>query len=103
MAEKPSREELIQQLADKGITFDIPDDMLESIAGGVYDPSAYNPAAVADQMNYAIAEAKRTGMSKDEMIRSYIANSVAVNAQYGNSSPEYQRAMDMIRYIDEHY
>lgn len=47
MAENMTKEELMQQLADKGIEFEIPDEMLEAVAGG-YDANAYNPAAVAD-------------------------------------------------------
>ena len=57
MAEKPSREELIQQLAEKGITFDIPDDMLESLSGGVLDEVSYN------NLKGIVVLCKQSGMS----------------------------------------
>ena len=102
MSEKPTKEELTQQLADKGIGFEVPDEMLEAVAGG-YDPNAYNPAALAGKMNSVIADAKRDGKSKDYMLEYQILRSMAAHAQFGNKSPEYQLGMDKYRYIEENW
>lgn len=102
MKEAQSKEELLSKLAESGIDFDVPDELLEGVAGG-YDPSAYNPAAVADTMKAAIAEAKKAGTSKDQMLESYIANANGLYTRYGGNSPEYQKAMDQYRYLAENW
>lgn len=102
MSESPTKEELIQQLADKGIEFEIPDEMLEAVAGG-YDPNAYNPTAVAGQMKSVIAEAKKDGKSKEQALEYQILRSMTANIQFGNKSPEYQLEMDKYRFLEENW
>ena len=102
MSEEPTREEMIAQLAEKGIEFEIPDKLLENVAGG-YDANAYNPDAVAGEMKAAIASAKKDGKGKEETLEYYILRSMSANVQFGNKSAEYQREMDKFRYVQENW
>ncbi len=102
MSEKPSKEGLAQQPSQNRASFEVSDELLDGIVGG-YDPNAYNPAAVAKEMKAVIANAKQSGMSREEAGEVYIASSVAVYAQFGPSSKEYQLEMDKYRYLVENW
>ena len=77
-------------------------EIMEAIAGG-YDPNAYNPAALAPKMNPRIAEAKKCGESKENMLEFQILQSFAAHDEFGSDSPEYQLCMDRYRYIEENW
>lgn len=89
-------------MADEFEDVEIPDELLEGIAGG-YDANAYNPAAVAGQMNAVIAQAKKDGTSKQQAIEYQILRSMAAHVEFGNKSKEYQLEMDKYRYLEENW
>ncbi len=99
---KQPEQELIQELTENDVESELPDAILDGIAGG-YNPDAYNPEAVAEEMKHVIAEAKKSGKNKDYIMEIYIHSSNAIYGQYGAHSPEYQLEMDKFRYVAENW
>ena len=99
---KQFEQELIQQLAESGVESELSEEILDAIAGG-YSPDAYNPAAVAEEMKHVIADAKKSGKSKEDIIQIYIHSSNAIYGQFGAHSPQYQQEMDKFRYVAENW
>ena len=101
MTENMTKEELMQQLADKGIEFEIPDEMLEAVAGGA--GGRPDIKALADSMKTKLVGAKQAGISKEQYLSVYGNFMQEALAQYGEGSNKYLVAQEHYKFIQENW
>ena len=101
MTENMTKEELMQQLADKGIEFEISDEMLEAVAGGA--GGRPDIRALADSMKTKLVGAKQAGISKEQYLSVYGNFMQEALAQYGEGSNKYLVAQEHYKFIQENW
>ena len=101
MTENMTKEELMQQLADKGIEFEILDEMLEAVAGGA--GGRPDIKALADSMKTKLVGAKQAGISKEQYLSVYGNFMQEALAQYGEGSNKYLVAQEHYKFIQENW
>lgn len=101
MTENMTKEELMQQLADKGIEFEISDEMLEAVAGGA--GGRPDIKALADSMKTKLVGAKQAGISKEQYLSVYGNFMQEALAQYGEGSNKYLVAQEHYKFIQENW
>lgn len=101
MTENMTKEELMQQLADKGIEFEISDEMLEAVAGGA--GGRPDMKALAESMKTKLVGAKQNGISKEQYLSVYGNFMQEALAQYGEGSNKYLVAQEHYKFIQENW